>query len=62
MTFIQKSAKAFLGATAALIGGLIIVITGSEGFSDVTTNEWLIVVGQVVAVFAAVYFPTNKSA
>ncbi len=61
MTFVQRSAKAFIGAAIAAIGGLVIVVTGSEGFGDVTTNEWLIVAGQTLAVFAGVYFPTNKT-
>lgn len=60
MTWIKTAAKAFIGALIALIGGLVIVVTGSEGFADVTTNEWLVVVGQTLAVFAGVYFPTNK--
>lgn len=61
MTFIQKAAKAFVGATIAAIGGLVIVITGAEGFADVTTNEWLVVAAQTLGVFAGVYFPTNKT-
>lgn len=61
MTFIQKTAKAFLGALTALIGGLLLVVTGNEGFGDVTTAEWLLVALQVIGVFSAVYFPSNKT-
>jgi hypothetical protein len=61
VTWIKTAAKAFLGALTALIGGLLLVITGNEGFADVTTSEWLLVFLQVVGVFSAVYFPKNKT-
>ncbi len=62
MTWIKTAAKAFLGALTALIGGLLLVISGGEGFSDVTTAEWLLVGLQVIGVFSAVYFPRNATA
>ena len=60
MVFVRSAAKAFVGAIIALVGGLAFVITGDEGFSDVTTNEWLIVAGEALAVFVGVYFVPNK--
>ncbi len=62
MTFVKKAAKAFLGATVALVGSLALIITGDETLSDISTAEALVVAGEVLGVFAAVYFPTNKSA
>ena len=60
MTFVKGAAKAFAGAIIVLVGALAVVITGDEGFGDVTTAEWLIVSGEVLAVFAGVYFVPNK--
>ncbi len=62
MTFIRSALKAFLGAAVALVGSLALIITGDETLSDISTAEAIVVAGEVLAVFAGVYFPTNKSA
>ncbi len=61
MTFIKGAIKAFIGAGIALVGSLALIVTGDETLVNVTQAEWLIVVGEVLAVFAGVYFPTNKT-
>ena len=60
MTFIKGAAKAFIGASIALVGSLALIVTGDETLANVTQAEWLVVTGEVLAVFAGVYFPTNK--
>ena len=62
MTFVRSAAKAFIGAAIALVGSLALIITGDETLSDISTAEAIVVAGEVLAVFAGVYFPTNKSA
>ncbi len=60
MKFIRSALKAFVGATTALIGSLALLVTGDETLANVTQAEWIVVAGEVLAVFAAIYFPTNK--
>jgi hypothetical protein len=62
MTFIKSAIKAFFGAAIALVGSLALLVTGDETLANVTQAEWLVVTGEVLAVFSAVYFPTNKTA
>ena len=62
MTFIKGALKAILGSVAALVGSLALLVTGDETLANVTQAEWLVVIGEVLAVFSAVYFPTNKTA
>lgn len=50
-----KYAKAIAAFVMSVLGGLAIVITGNEGFGDVTLNEWLVLAADVVATTAAVY-------
>ena len=61
MTFIKGALKAFLGAAAALAGSLALLVTGDETLANVTQAEWIVVAGEVIAVFSAVYFPVNKT-
>ncbi len=61
MTFVKSAIKAFLGALIALVGSLALLVTGDETLANVTQAEWLVVAGEVLAVFSAVYFPTNKT-
>ena len=62
MTFVRSSAKAFIGAAIALVGSLALIVTGDETLADVTTAEALVVAGEVLAVFAGVWYLPNKSA
>lgn len=61
MTFIKGAIKAFIGAFIALVGSLALIVTGDETLANVTQAEWLVVTGEVLAVFAGVYFPANKT-
>ena len=58
--FIARMAKAVVAGLAAAIGGLLLVMSGPETFSDVTTVEWLIVAGQVLATFGFAYEVPNR--
>lgn len=55
VTPMSQYKKAIWAFFSSLIGGLALVITGHEGFADVTVAEWLVVAGQVVAVVGGVY-------
>ena len=57
---IAKVAKAVAAAIAAAIGGLLLVMSGSDTFADVTTVEWLIVAGQILTVFGVAYEIPNR--
>lgn len=61
MEFFKIAAKAFIGAAIALVGSLALIITGDETLADVTTAEALVVAGEVLAVFAGVWFLPNKT-
>ncbi len=61
MTFIRGALKAFLGALAAFVGSLALLVTGDETLANVTQAEWIVVAGEVIGVFSAVYFPKNKT-
>jgi len=62
MTFIKSAAKAFIGAAIALVGSLALIVTGDETLANVTQAEWLVVIGEVLGVFAGVWFLPNRSA
>ena len=49
--WIRTNAKAVAAALAAVAGSLLLVITGNETFADVTVNEWLVVVLNVLGTF-----------
>ncbi len=55
-----KYAKAIAGGAAALVGGLLLVVTGNETLADVTTAEWLLVAGQVLGTYGFVYAVRNQ--
>lgn len=48
-------AKAIVAFLTAALGGLALVVTGNEGFADVSTNEWLVLGADVVVTTAAVW-------
>lgn len=53
--------KAIVAGLTALIGGLIIIITGNETLADVTFAEWLFVAATVLASYGFTYqAPANK--
>ncbi len=52
--------KAIAGGLAAGVFTLTGVISGGEGFGDVTTNEGLLVLLAVLASFGIVYRVPNK--
>jgi hypothetical protein len=61
MSRIRPVAKAFAAGLAALIGGLLLVVTGGEGFGDVTTAEWLIVAGTVLGSYGFTWAVPNRA-
>ncbi len=60
MDRIASVAKAVAAGLAALIGGLLLVVTGGEGIGDVTVAEWLIVAGTVLGSYGFTWAIPNK--
>ncbi len=58
---IQKAAKAVYAAVAQLIAGLVLVTINGGGLAEVSTNEWFVIAGAVLAAGGGVYGLTNKS-
>ena len=46
--------KAIAAVLIVIVAALAAVITGDEGFGDVTTAQWLIVAGAALAEFVAI--------
>ena len=57
----SQYAKAIYGTIAAVIGSLALLLTGDEGFTDISTREWLIVAGEALAVGGIVFGVKNKT-
>ena len=57
--WIRTNAKAVAAALAAVAGSLLLVITGNETFADVTVNEWLVVVLNVLGTFGITWGVRN---
>ncbi len=53
-------AKALAAALAAAIGALLLVITGTETFADVTVAEWLLVALTTIGSMGLVYAVPNR--
>ena len=60
MDRITPVAKALVAGLAALIGGLLLVVSEGEGFGDVTLTEWLIVAGTVLGSYGFTWAIPNK--
>ena len=60
ITGIQKVAKAVYAGAAQVIAGLILVTIDGGGLAEVSTNEWLVIVGATLAAAGGVYGLTNK--
>ncbi len=58
---VQKAAKAVYAAIAQLIAGLVLVTIDGGSLGDVSTNEWFVIAGAVLAAGGGVYGLTNKS-
>jgi hypothetical protein len=50
----QYYIKAAAAVLIVIIGGLAAVIAGDMTFADVTTSQWLVVVGAALAEFVAI--------
>lgn len=57
----KYAGKAIMTGLTALVGGLIFVVTGNEGFQDVSVAEWLGVVAFVLASYGFTYNAPVKS-
>ncbi len=61
MDRIAPVAKAFAAGLAALVGGLVLVVTGEDTFADVSVAEWLIVAGMVLGSYGFTWAVPNKA-
>jgi hypothetical protein len=60
MKFIGQALRAFYAAAVALVGSLATTLTGDQNLGDITTQQWLIVVGVTLAAFGGVYGLSNR--
>ena len=52
-------AKAIVAFVTSLLGGMAIIITGPEGFSDVLVSEWIALASSVAVTTTAVFAVPN---
>ncbi len=57
---IAEQAKAILAGVGAAAGALALILTGDEGFADVSTAEWLSVIMSVLATYGVVWSVPNR--
>ncbi len=58
---VQKAAKAIYAAVAQLIAGMVLVTIDGGSLADVSTNEWFVIAGAVLAAGGGVYGLSNKT-
>lgn len=56
----RANAKAIGGGLAAVVGSLLLVVSGNETLADVTTAEWLLVAFNVLGTYGLVWALPNK--
>ena len=61
LTGVQKAAKAIYAAVVAAISGTILVTLDGVGFSEVSTNSWLVIALSVVVAGGGVSGLSNKT-
>ena len=61
ITQMQKVTKAIYAGAASLIASLILVTVDGGGFSDITTNQWLVIALAVLGSAGGVYGLKNKT-
>lgn len=59
MKFVSQALKAFYAAVVAALSGLVTVLVGDVGFSDLTAGQWLTIVLAAVVAFGGVYGLAN---
>ena len=62
ITQMQKVTKAIYAGVAMLIASLILVTVDGGGFSEISTNQWLVIAGAVLGSAGGVYGLRNKPA
>ena len=61
MKYIGQSLRAIYAAAVTLVGSLSTTLTGDQNFGDITTQQWLIVVGATLAAFGGVWGFVNPT-
>lgn len=62
MKFIATALKAFYAAIVASLSGLVAVLIGDVGFTDLTAGQWVTIALAAVIAFGGVYGITNRGA
>lgn len=60
MKFLGTALKAFYAAAVAALSGLVTVLVGDVGFTDVTAGQWVTIALAALVAFGGVYGLTNK--
>ena len=56
----MQAAKAFYAAAVAALSGLVTVLVGDIGFSDLTAGQWVTIVLAALIAFGGTYGIANK--
>lgn len=59
ITFIGQALRAFYAAVVAALSGLVTVLVGDVGFSDLTAGQWVTIALAALIAFGGVYGITN---
>lgn len=60
MTPLHPAAKAIAAGVAAVLGSLLLFVTGDETLADVTVGEWIAVGVNVLGAYGIVWVVPNK--
>lgn len=60
LAWLKETRKAWFAGAGAAASYLAGVITGDEGFADVTTNEWLVGIAFVIGSFGITWTIPNE--
>lgn len=61
MSFLSTALKAIYAAIVAALSGLVTVLVGDAGFSDLTAGQWVTIALATVIAFGGTYGLTNRS-
>lgn len=61
MTFIGTALKAFYAALAAALSGLVTVLVGDVGFTDLSAGQWVTIALAALIAFGGTYGLSNRS-
>lgn len=61
MTFLGTALKAFYAALVAALSGLVTVLVGDVGFTDLSAGQWVTIALAALIAFGGTYGLTNRT-